>query len=76
MLSDQKEFGWRTRTTETGYGVKTLLGNWHEERRDVKELKRGKPIPSDFDHYFETTQKQSYSKNIYISSKMYVSGCM
>jgi len=61
--SEQKfhEFGWRTKTRETGYGVKTLLGNWYEERQDVKELKKGRAIPSDYNHYFETTQKQSYN---------------
>ena len=48
-ISDAKkfvEFGWRCSTNETGFKSETLIGNWNEERYDIKYLAKKKPIPS------------------------------
>ncbi|XP_066920058.1 cilia- and flagella-associated protein 68-like [Clytia hemisphaerica] len=60
------EFGWRCSTNESGFKSETLIGNWNEERYDIKYLAKKKPIPSQYNHYFETTHRKSYStkKNI------------
>ena len=39
-------FGWKVTTNEEQFSTKTLIGNWNEERFDVKELRRRKPLPS------------------------------
>lgn len=41
-----QQFGWRCTTNETGFKSDTLIGNWNEERYDVKYLARNKTIPS------------------------------
>ena len=41
-----KQFGWRCTTNETGYVNDTLIGNWTEERSDIRKLAESKPIPS------------------------------
>ena len=46
------------------YTSDTLIGNWNEERFDVKELSQTKCLPSQYDHYFETTYRQGYSKSL------------
>lgn len=56
--SDQ--FGWRTHTTE--YSSDTLIGNWNEERFDVSKLAQSKCLPSQHNHYFETTYGHGYSR--------------
>lgn len=50
------QFGWRSTTKESSYSTKTLIGNWNEMRYDVKRhAAEHKPLPSQYDHYFETT---------------------
>ena len=39
-------FGWKVTTNEESYSSDTLIGNWNEERFDVKNLKRNQPLPS------------------------------
>ena len=41
-----KQFGWRCTTNETEYSHDTLIGNWNEERYDVKTMAKNKPLPS------------------------------
>ncbi|XP_074653110.1 cilia- and flagella-associated protein 68-like [Tubulanus polymorphus] len=55
------QFGWRSTTKDTAYGTPTLIGNWNEKRFDIGELKKSKRLPSQYDHYFETTYKNSYN---------------
>ncbi|XP_003387083.1 PREDICTED: UPF0686 protein C11orf1 homolog [Amphimedon queenslandica] len=57
-----QQFGWRTTTNESNYSTDTLVGNWNEEKFDVKSLSKAKPLPSQYDHYFETTYKAGYSQ--------------
>lgn len=57
------QFGWRTRTTESAYSSDTLIGNWNEERFDVSKLAQPKRLPSQYDHYFETTYRKTYLKS-------------
>lgn len=40
------QFGWRCTTKESGYGTETLIGNYSEERQDLKERLKSKPLPS------------------------------
>lgn len=51
------QFGWRCTNKESSYGNSTLVGNWNEERFDVKRMKIPKRLPSQFEHYFDTTYK-------------------
>ena len=39
-------FGWKVTTNEELYTSDTLIGNWNEERFDLKNLRRPKPLPS------------------------------
>ena len=41
-----QQFGWRTTTSESAYSTDTLIGNWNEERFDVKKIAKAKPLPS------------------------------
>ena len=53
-ISDAKkfvEFGWRCSTNETGFKSETLIGNWNEERYDIKYLAKKKPLPSQVRSY-------------------------
>jgi len=45
------------------YSTDVLIGNWNEERFDVKHISQGSALPSQHDHYFETTYKKAYSKS-------------
>ncbi|KAJ8313341.1 hypothetical protein KUTeg_009127 [Tegillarca granosa] len=49
------QFGWRCTNKENSYANDTLVGNWNEERFDVSKQSEAKRIPSQHDHYFETT---------------------
>ncbi|XP_041373764.1 UPF0686 protein C11orf1 homolog [Gigantopelta aegis] len=53
------EFGWRSTTNESNFENKTLVGNWNEERFDIEERKQGVQLPSQYNHYFETTYSTS-----------------
>lgn len=41
-----KQYGWRCTTKEDSYSNKTLLGNWNQERYDLRKLEERKPLPS------------------------------
>jgi len=45
-----QQFGWRTTTSESAYSTDTLIGNWNEERFDVREIAKAKPLPSQVSH--------------------------
>lgn len=55
------QFGWRCTNKETSYSNDTLIGNWNEERFDNSIVKQAKPLPSQHNHYFESTYDQSYN---------------
>ncbi|XP_071806355.1 cilia- and flagella-associated protein 68-like [Asterias amurensis] len=55
-----KQYGWRTTTKEDCYSPQTLVGNWNEERFDIERVRVPKRLPSQFEHYFETTHMDSY----------------
>lgn len=40
------QFGWRCTTKESGYGISTLVGNYSEERFDLEQRLKSKPLPS------------------------------
>lgn len=41
-----QQFGWRSSTNESSYSTNTLVGNWNEDKFDIKELFQGKTLPS------------------------------
>ncbi|XP_013412320.1 UPF0686 protein C11orf1 homolog [Lingula anatina] len=49
------QFGWRCTTKENAYNNNTLIGNWDEERYDIEKQKIPQRLPSQHNHYFETT---------------------
>jgi hypothetical protein len=55
-----KQYGWRTTTKEDCYSPQTLVGNWNEERFDIERIRVPKRLPSQFEHYFETTHGDSF----------------
>ena len=55
-----KEATWKCTTNESCYTSGTLIGNWNESRYDVKYMTKNKPLPSRYNHYFETSHKSSY----------------
>ncbi|XP_067607093.1 cilia- and flagella-associated protein 68 isoform X1 [Pseudorca crassidens] len=62
------QYGWRCTTNEDAYSNRTLMGNWNQERYDLKHIVQPKPLPSQFGHYFETTYDTSYNKKIPLST--------
>lgn len=54
------QFGWRSTTKESSYSNNTLIGNWNEERFALKHVYADKPLPSQFNSYFETTATASF----------------
>ena len=40
------QFGWRCTNSESEYRTDTLIGNWSEERYDLKHLKKHQSLPS------------------------------
>ncbi|XP_070551304.1 cilia- and flagella-associated protein 68-like [Ptychodera flava] len=56
------QYGWRCTTKEDAYKPATLIGNWNEKNFDIERLKVPKRLPSQYEHYFETTQGASYNK--------------
>ena len=44
------------------YSEGVLVSNWNEEKFDVKSLSKPTPLPSQFDHYYQTTYRDSYNK--------------
>ncbi|XP_053125531.1 UPF0686 protein C11orf1 homolog isoform X1 [Hemicordylus capensis] len=58
------QYGWRCTTNEDSYSNKTLLGNWNQERYDIRKVLQPKPLPSQYGHYFESTYSKDYSKEM------------
>jgi len=56
------QFGWRCTNKENSYGTECLIGNWNEERFDIEKQKQAKRLPSQYEHYFETTYGSSYDR--------------
>ncbi|XP_040181345.1 UPF0686 protein C11orf1 homolog [Rana temporaria] len=57
-----KQYGWRCTTKEDSYSNKTLLGNWNQERYDLRKLEERKPLPSQYAHYYETSHSAEYAR--------------
>lgn len=62
------QYGWRCTTNENAYSNRTLMGNWNQERYDLRNIMQPKPLPSQFGHYFETTYDTSYNKKMPLST--------
>jgi len=56
------QFGWRCTNKESGFGISTLVGNYSEERFDLKQRLKSKPLPSQYNHYFDTTYDTDFNK--------------
>ncbi|XP_069115861.1 cilia- and flagella-associated protein 68-like [Argopecten irradians] len=59
------QFGWRCTNKENSFANSTLVGNWNEERFDVDKVKEAKALPSQYDHYFESTYGTNYNRQPY-----------
>lgn len=62
------QYGWRCTTNEDTYSNRTLMGNWNQERYDLKSIVQPKPLPSQFGHYFDTTYDASYNNKMPLST--------
>ncbi|XP_063111816.1 cilia- and flagella-associated protein 68 isoform X1 [Cavia porcellus] len=62
------QYGWRCTTSENSYSNRTLVGNWNQERYDLRNIVQPKPLPSQFQHYFETTYDTSYNTKLLLST--------
>lgn len=62
------QYGWRCTTNENAYSNHTLMGNWNQERYDLRNIVQPKPLPSQFGHYFETTYDTSYNNKMPLST--------
>ncbi|XP_053449658.1 uncharacterized protein CFAP68 isoform X2 [Nycticebus coucang] len=62
------QYGWRCTTNENSYSNRTLMGNWNQERYDLRNVVQPKPLPSQFGHYFETTYDTSYNNKMPLST--------
>ncbi|XP_009005026.1 cilia- and flagella-associated protein 68 isoform X2 [Callithrix jacchus] len=40
------QYGWRCTTNENTYSNRTLMGNWNQERYDLRNVVQPKPLPS------------------------------
>ncbi|XP_020031330.1 cilia- and flagella-associated protein 68 isoform X2 [Castor canadensis] len=67
-MSKFSQYGWRCTTNENSYLNRTLMGNWNQERYDLKKIVQPKPLPSQFGHYFETTYDANYNSKIPLST--------
>lgn len=45
-MSKFSQYGWRCTTNENSYSNRTLIGNWNQERYDIKNVVQPKPLPS------------------------------
>ncbi|KAM8927675.1 cilia- and flagella-associated protein 68 [Pelodytes ibericus] len=61
-LTKFKQYGWRCTTKEDSYSNKSLMGNWNQERYDLCKLAERKPIPSQYDHYYQTSYSAAHPK--------------
>ncbi|XP_030189781.1 UPF0686 protein C11orf1 homolog isoform X2 [Lynx canadensis] len=62
------QYGWRCTTNENTYSNRTLIGNWNQERYDLRNIVQPKPLPSQFGHYFETTYDTSCNNKMPLST--------
>ncbi|XP_077915126.1 cilia- and flagella-associated protein 68 isoform X3 [Halichoerus grypus] len=62
------QYGWRCTTNENAYSNRTLMGNWNQERYDLRNIVQPKPLPSQFGHYFETTYDMTYNNKMPLST--------
>lgn len=51
---------WANRKT---YSEGTLIYNWNEDKFDVRSMSKLVPQPSQFDHYYQSTYRDSYSSD-------------
>ncbi|XP_072011851.1 cilia- and flagella-associated protein 68 isoform X2 [Engystomops pustulosus] len=58
-----KQYGWRCKTKEDSYCNKTLIGNWNQERYDLRKLEERRSMPSQYSHYYETSYNAEYLRN-------------
>ncbi|XP_030743552.2 UPF0686 protein C11orf1 homolog isoform X1 [Echinops telfairi] len=65
------QYGWRCTTNENSYSIRTLMGNWNQERYDLKNIVQPKPLPSQFGHYFETIYDTSYNDKMPLSTQRF-----
>ncbi|XP_059563880.1 cilia- and flagella-associated protein 68 isoform X4 [Myotis daubentonii] len=45
-MSKFSQYGWRCTTNENAYSNRTLMGNWNQERYDLRNIMQPKPLPS------------------------------
>ena len=55
-----KDSIWKCTTNEGCYKTATLVGNWNESRFDVEYIAKNRPLPSQYNHYYESSHKASY----------------
>ncbi|XP_016050889.1 cilia- and flagella-associated protein 68 isoform X1 [Erinaceus europaeus] len=65
------QYGWRCNTNENAYSDRTLVGNWNQERYDLKNIVQPNPLPSQFGHYFETTYDASYNSKLPVPTQRF-----
>uniref|UniRef100_A0A6I8RD92 Uncharacterized protein n=2 Tax=Xenopus tropicalis TaxID=8364 RepID=A0A6I8RD92_XENTR len=58
----REQFCWGRATNENSYSNKTLMGNWNQEHFDLSHLEKRKPLPSQYDHYYQSSYSSSYNK--------------
>ena len=44
------------------YTAGTLIANWNEDKYDIRSMSKCSPLPSQYDHYYITTYRNSYAK--------------
>jgi len=54
---------WRDATHANCYRNDVLNGNWMENRHDVKIQSVARPLPSDYDHHYDSTYNVDYNKH-------------
>ncbi|GAB1294194.1 UPF0686 protein C11orf1 homolog [Apodemus speciosus] len=57
-MSKFLQYGWRCTTNENSYSNRTLIGNWNQERYDLKNIVKPKPLPSQGFSVLDTASKQ------------------
>ena len=56
------QFGWRCTTNESGFGISTLVGNYNEEKFDLQERLKSKPLPSQVSSISYTCSAAAFDK--------------
>uniref|UniRef100_A0A2K5RJM2 Cilia and flagella associated protein 68 n=1 Tax=Cebus imitator TaxID=2715852 RepID=A0A2K5RJM2_CEBIM len=52
------QYGWRCTTNENTYSNRTLMGNWNQERYDLRNVVQPKPLPSQLNWILLDTNAQ------------------